>query len=292
LWRELPVSILRYRTVDLPEGLGLARLTETLRSRAWREHCAAPGDRSCADESRDCAFASSGGCRADRLFPMRLGGGAPQWRMATLFVRGVPSLSELRIVAFGDTACGELGWVARCLRERHGLSAPDLIGGHSLSAFELAGGTRFDVRFITPWVVGKAPPGVAQQRIAAVAAAEHETVARTLRESMIARGQKLTALCAQESRWQRIGGHLARMVGEALLPSAVSIERAQLESWIVPLETNAGRRFDAVAWLGEVTLEVRAEGLPWLTLISLCGGGKNAEKGFGAVEITSSKSSS
>ncbi len=121
LWRALPAAGMRYPAAALPPGLGLSALTGILRARAWRDHCASASPASCAETGRTCAQANSGRCRADALFPFRIGGGTPKWRMATLTVQWRPVLGQLRLIALGETACGALDWAVRCLREHHGL---------------------------------------------------------------------------------------------------------------------------------------------------------------------------
>ncbi|MCI0356339.1 MAG: hypothetical protein L0099_15070, partial [Acidobacteria bacterium] len=112
LWRALPAAALRYPAASLPSGLDVPTLSDTLRARAWREHCTAETLASCAEYGHDCLHADQSRCRADILFPMRLGGGAQKWRMATLFAQWWPSMAVLHLIALGETACGELGWAA------------------------------------------------------------------------------------------------------------------------------------------------------------------------------------
>ncbi|MBF0160059.1 MAG: hypothetical protein HQL58_11115 [Magnetococcales bacterium] len=43
--------------------------------------------------------------------------------------------------------------------------------------------------------------------------------------------------------------------------------------------------FTALTWNGYVSLRVNEALLPWLSLLALCGGGENADKGFGGIEL-------
>ena len=277
LWRALPAGVLSYPLAALPD---LAALSDTLRARAWRERCAAPAARSCAEQGQDCPLAGTGACRADGLFPMHLGGGAPQWRMATLFLQWWPSHGRLFLIALGEAATAELGWAARCLRERHGLEAAERLPVTRFAELEVRGWRRLRLNFVTPWVVSKGER-------AADAAPDAATVARELSKAMRARAHKFTALCARDAVWQRLGGHLAHHVADRLLPDALTVERVELcLSPPAPARSRAnGQRFEEVGWLGAVTLAVDEAALPWLSLLAVCGGGENADKGRGRVEL-------
>jgi hypothetical protein len=278
LWRALPAAALAYPATACPPHLGLAALSDTLRARAWREHCASPVPESCADRGRDCEC--SGHCRADALFPVRIGGGAPSWRMATLFVQSRPALEQLRLVALGAAACASLGWAARCLRERHGLDGAMSLAVATLADLELAGATRWELTFVTPWLVGKGRPSVE-------APPDAETVAHELRKALRLRAHKLTALCFGETLAQRLAAHLAHHVALALLPEGLVVEQADVE--IVPLTLASrgnGESFAALTWSGRAILRADPAVLPWLSLIAVCGGGENADKGFGGVDLT------
>ncbi|HYN79089.1 MAG TPA: hypothetical protein VES73_15005 [Lamprocystis sp. (in: g-proteobacteria)] len=279
LWRALPVGALSYPAAALPPGLGLSALSDTLRSRAWRDHCAAPALESCADLGRSCALADPSRCRADALFPMRIGGGAPSWRMATLAVQWRPALAQWRLVALGETACGMLGWAARCLHAHHGLAGAVPLRVATLADLELTGATRWRLTFVTPWLVGK-------NRQGAIMDPDTATVAHELRKAIRIRAHKLTALCAGNETWQRLGAHLTHHVADALLPGGLAVEGARVEAQPLELKSmgNASR-FQAITWSGEAVLRVDADVLPWVSLIAICGGGENADKGFGGVEL-------
>jgi hypothetical protein len=280
LWRALPAAGLRYPAAALPPGLGLSDLSGILRARAWREHCAAAAPASCAETGRTCMHGDTGRCRADVLFPFRVGGGTPQWRMATLSVQWQPGLGELRLMALGETACGALDWAARCLREHHGLRGAQPLGVATLADLEVRGATRWRLTFVTPWLVGK-NPGVVTERPDAA------TVAHEVRKAMRVRAHKVTALCAREAIWQRLGSHLALRVADELLPRGLTVEHAEVDATPLAMASqgNAGA-FTALTWSGHAMLGVAAEVLPWLSLIATCGGGENADKGFGGIELT------
>jgi len=276
LWRTLPAAVLRYRASTPPD---LARLSDTLRARAWREHCAAPTPPSCVELGRDCPIANGDCCRADALFPMRLGGGAQKWRMATLFVQWWPSMAALHLIAVGETACREIGWAARCLRERHDLDTPERLAVACFGDLELRKAARWRLRFVTPWVVGKEP-------VDRISDPDAATIARELCKSMRARAHKLTALCTHDSVWQRLGGHLVHHVADALLP-ALAVEQASI---VERPDSSAGsvsngNTYQELTWSGEATLYAGDALLPWLSLLAVCGGGENADKGKGRVEL-------
>ncbi|MFB1490237.1 MULTISPECIES: hypothetical protein [unclassified Thiocapsa] len=278
LWRALPAAAFAYPVTACPPHLGLAALSDTLRARAWREHCASSMPESCADRGRDCERSEQ--CRADLLFPMKLGGGAPSWRMATLFVRWRPALEQLHLIALGAAACDSIGWAARCLRERQGLDGAERLAVATLADLELTGATRWELTFVTPWLVGKGRPDVAIPPSA-------ETVAHELRKALRLRAHKLTALCCEETQAQRLAAHLAHHVAEALLPDGLSVADAEVETLPLALASRGnGGSFAALTWNGRATVCAAPAVLPWLTLIALCGGGENADKGFGGIELT------
>jgi hypothetical protein len=277
LWRSLPVAVATYPAAALPPHLGIARLSDTLRKRAWREHCAA-GERACATVPRNCELADTGRCRADQLFPVRIGGGARQWRMATLLVQVLRRAELLRVVALGETAVAELGWATQCLAIQHGLTSPQWLKARRLADLQLRGGERWLVDFVTPWIVAKASRH-------GFVMPDCKMVQRELAKSMTSRAQKLTALCAREATWQRIGSHLARHVADALLPAAIAVDEVRVELCPLQLEASEGC-FDALAWTGSVRLRIATAALPWLNLLAVCGGGENPDKGFGGVEVT------
>jgi hypothetical protein len=280
LWRALPAAALGYPAAAVPPDLGLSALGDTLRARAWREHCAAPALASCADLGHSCAQAGSGPCLADALFPMRIGGGAPSWRMVTLVVQWRPALAQLRLIALGQTARGMLGWAARCLHGQHGLVGAEPLPVVTLGDLEPTGAARWRLTFVTPWLVGKNLGGT-------VAAPDAAAVARELRKAIRTSAHKLTALCARDETWQRIGAHLAHHVAEALLPGGLAVEEVRVEAQPLDLASRGNAaRFQALTWSGEVVLRVDEAVLPWLGLVAIRGGGENADKGFGGVELT------
>ncbi len=279
LWRVLPVAVLRYPAGRLPPSMDLASLSDTLRARAWREHCAAAPD-CCVELERNCLHVDQGCCRADILFPMQLGGGAQKWRMATLFVRWWPSVEALHLIALGETACAELGWAARCLHERLGFNSPESLAVSRFGDLELRRSVRWHLTFVTPWVVDKN-----MHRETPVPDAK--TVAHELGKSIRARAHKLTALCTHDPVWQRLGGHLAHHIADTLLPEGISVERVRIEAKVISAALQRWRSpVDVHAWTGELTLAVSEPLLPWLSLLAICGGGENADKGFGCVELT------
>lgn len=282
LWRGVPIAGWRYACPAGPPPQGLAALSNTLRARAWREHCAAAAPASCAELGQACTMADSGRCRADALFPVQVGGGAPQWRMATLFVRWQLASSELELLAIGEQGCAELGWAVRCLRDRHRLQPVTHLPATRFADLELRDATRWRLVFVTPWMVAKrrGRPEKMARPFDAI------WVAHELGKSMRARAHKLTALCARGTVWQRLGGHLAHHVADALLPR-LKVEQIRIESVHLPLASQGNRAaFQGLAWSGEVTLRVESALLPWLSLLAICGGGENPDKGFGMVEVT------
>lgn len=280
LWQALPAAALRYPATVLPPGLGLNALSDTLRARAWRDHCASAALASCAEAGRSCGLANSGRCRADALFPFRIGGGTPAWRMATLAVQWRPALGELRLIALGEIACGVLGWAARCLRDRHRLAEAEHLPVSTLADLEIRGGERWRLTFVTPWLVSKNPRE-------AMTAPDTAMVAHELHKAMRIRAHKLTALCVREETWQRLGAHLAHHVADALLLRGLTVEHADVEVLSLPMASRGNNaRFELVTWNGHVTLRVDEDVLPWLSLIATCGGGENADKGFGGIELS------
>jgi hypothetical protein len=281
LWRAQPVAGLRYASPAGPPEQGLAALSDTLRARAWREHCASASAASCVEQGRACTMAGSGRCRADNLFPMQLGGGAPTWRMATLFVRWRLATQELQLTAIGEFARTELGWAARCLRERHGFAPTAALNEGRFADLELRGAKRWRLLFVTPWIIAKNAGNTHDAGYQPRAM----TVAHELGKSMRARAHKFTALCSHDATWQRLGAHLAHHVADALLPT-LRVEQVRIEPQRLPLTSKSNAAgFEALAWSGEVVLQVDDALLPWLSLLALCGGGENADKGFGAVEL-------
>jgi hypothetical protein len=279
LWGNLPVGMLRYPMAGLPEGLGLSQISDTLRKQAWRAHCAAGAKPACAEAGRACPLAGMGRCRADQLFPMHLGGGAPQWRMATLFIQYLPRAAELRLVALGDAACAELRWAGECLSGQHRLPEAHFADGcKKFADVVLAPCERWRLCFVTPWLVRKN---------GSEPSAMPDLLAEELGKSIRARAHKFSALCATEATAQRLAGHLAHYIADALLPAQLRIESARVNEETLPLASRGnGGAFAATAWSGEATLAISPALLPWLSLLALCGGGENADKGFGVVELT------
>jgi len=278
LWRNLPVNIVRYRMPTLPAELALSSLADHLRSRAWRERCLPGKEKACADAKENCPFVDSDRCRADQLFPMYLGGGAPNWRMATLFVQWLRQAEELRLIAIGEAACAELAWAASCLGERFRLPVAQSSPVRTFADVMLAGAGNWRMEFITPWLAAK---NTARRT------PTHAFILEQLINSMRVRAHKFTALCAHEAIWQRLGAHLAHHIGNAL-PAMLRIEQASIEPEPPRRYASKGNggHFEGLALVGEVVLRVAPPALPWLSLLALCGGGENADKGFGVVEIT------
>lgn len=213
---------------------------------------------------------------------MHLGGGAPQWRMATLFVQWLPRAAQLRVVALGEAARAELPWTARCLAAQHALPTPQFsdvrtFGDMLVSASGSSG--NWGIAFVTPWIVAKQARGKPVDP-------DEGALRWELCKAISSRAQKFTALCADEPMWQRLGGHIARYVAEALLPAAIRVEGMHIKSLVLPLASKGNRgSFNAYAWMGDATLRVTESLLPWISLLAICGGGENADKGFGAVEL-------
>lgn len=283
LWSELPAATLIHPLQHLPAGLGLLEIGNGLRASAWRERCAAGRAEPCVVRKAACLHANTGGCRADVLVPVHPGGGAPQWRMATLTVQWRPVAAELRLLAVGRVACEELTWAAHALAARHGLASAKETSVRCLGDLIPREGRAWRLSLGTPWLVSKLAEAPGKPSCALPAA---EDVARKLRESLSARAHKLTALCAGDPLWQRIGGHLARYASEAVLARGLAVRRTRLE--VVRIDgtrIGRGKPYDGLAWAGEVELEVDEPALPWLALLDTFGVGENTDKGFGQVEL-------
>jgi hypothetical protein len=279
LWRTLPVAALQYNIPAWQDGLGVADLNNMLRDRAWRQHCANVSPRSCADLRKSCLMNDGDRCKADTLFPVNIGGGAKSWRMATLFLHWRPSIDALQLVTLGKTTCEQIDWAADCLKARYSLHPASRLDVTTLADLELCQAERWRLLFVTPWVVNKNVRTVPH-------APDNDTVMRELAKSLRQRAHKLTALCTSDSIWQRLGGHLVHHVADSLLPSGSAVERVDIKQATLQLaSTGNGAAFDALVWQGEVTLRIDAQLLPWLTLLAICGGGENADKGFGSVEL-------
>lgn len=258
--------------------MGLATLSDTLRGYAWRDHCAAPSPISCVDDAHNCC--QPGHCRADALFPVNIGGGAPSWRMATLFVQWYPTPAQLQLIALGTPACKSIGWATRILSERHQLHGATPLAVATLADVELVNATGWQLTFVTPWLVSKS---LAQD----AAPPTTITIAHELRKAIRLRAHKITALCCDNEQTQRLAVHLAHHVADALLLEGLCVEQAAVEP--VPLMLGSrgnGASFTALTWSGTAVVRVKPEVLPWLSLLAICGGGENADKGFGGVELT------
>jgi hypothetical protein len=280
LWRALPAGALRYAVSSLPYNLNLVALSGTLRARAWREHCAA-APAICVEHGRNCLHADEGGCRADVLFPMlRTSGGAKNWRMATLFIRWWPSVGALHLIALGQTARDAMIWAARCIEERNGLGAAEPLAVSSFADLELRGASHWRLTFVSPWLIKQ------REAHAAHHAPDAATVAYELANSMKNRAKKLTSLCIGKPLWQRLGTHLADHVSEALMRAVLHIEDVRI-SVIADKETSFSNKqeYKTLKWTGHVILRIEEGALPWLSLLAVCGGGENADKGFGALEL-------
>ena len=284
LWRALPVAGLRYATLPPGTGRETTSVANLLRGWAWRDHCIAPTGTACADRRRSCALAQTGRCRADAVFPVSVGGGLPSWRMSSLVPKWLPASGELWLIGLGEAAGDLLGWAARRLGEGIGLDAPEPLPVSCFGDLELRGSLRWRLRILTPWIVDKQALGKmpAEGGVAPVEAVTHE-----LRKALRVRGHKFTALCGGDEQSQRLGSHLAHHVADALLPVGVSVEDVRMRVASSGLRSRGNQsRFQALALSGEAVLSVAPPALPWLTLIALCGGGENADEGFGAVELT------
>lgn len=278
LWRALPAAVLVYPAAAWRLERGLNVLSDTLRAHAWRDHCAAFELDSCAD--RGCGCVHPGRCVADGLFPMKIGGGTPSWRMATLFVHWLPTQSQLRLLALGEVGCRALGWAARCLQREQGLTNATPLAAATLADFALPVAERWQLTFVTPWLVSK---GTAATNTPPDAAA----IAYELNKALRLRAYKLTALCLMAQPTQRLVAHLTHYVADALLPTGLGVEEADVVATPLALASQGNRaRFVAMTWSGQVILQVSPMVLPWLNILALCGGGENADKGFGGIELT------
>lgn len=277
LWHNLPAAALRYPLSAQPD---LGSLSDALRARAWREHCAEAKPKSCAERGENCPKADQGICHADLLFPMRLGGGVQKWRMATLFLQWWPSMGVLHLIALGQTAVDSLPWAAAFLHQQHGLTEPAALPVFSFGDLELHGAHHWRLRFITPWVVGK-------QKSSEQQSPNQATVKHELGKAMLARAYKLTALCAEQAIWQRLGGHLVHHIAEDLLDKALRVDevRVRYTADMPGFSVSNDNAYIEQTWDGEITLFADEVLLPWLTLLAICGGGENVDKGKGRVEL-------
>ena len=149
----------------------------------------------------------------------------------------------------------------------------------------MRGGPRWRFRFVTPWIVSKERRG-GRALEGEEAGVDTPAVARELAKSLTARAHKFTALSARETVWQRVGGHFAHYVADALLPGGFRIENVSITRNPIRLSSAGNAKiFSALTWEGEVTLVISEPLLPWFSLLALCGGGENAGKGFGGVEL-------
>ena len=309
LWRGVPAAALRYSPAASTPPPDLADLSDWLRARAWRDHCANgheatghptddeglsrdfhanPVPASCADRGRDCPRADLGQCRADVLFPMRLGGGARTWRMATLFLQGWPSTGALHLIALGATAVEEMDWAAGRLGQWPALGTPVRLPVTCFGDLELRQASRYRLRLVTPWVVGKGERDLGLGLgVDLGKAPDAAMVTRELTKSLRSRAHKFTALCSGDHLWQRLGGHLVHHVADTLLPDALRVEEVHLQpATLAPARSRSNANaFQELAWLGEMIISATPALLPWLTLLALCGGGENADKGKGRVEL-------
>lgn len=280
LWEPLPLAALHFQLSAPPD---LIALSEALRGAVWRQHCASELF-VCVERGEHCRFASQNNCRADRLIPCYLGGGAPSWRMATLYLHWQPDPQRLMVLGLGRNASADLEWTAQWLRDHYGLITESMHWPVSRWAdFRLPENKRWHLRFITPWLVQKHGPRVKHSP-------QNPTpnhLAAELIDSMKRRALKLTALCVQDAMMQRLAGHLAYHIANALLlPEHLRVESAALTARRLQ-EASKGNnnRFSGVSWHGEAVLQVNPLILPWLTLLMLCGGGQNADKGYGRLAL-------
>jgi hypothetical protein len=285
LWREVPVGVLRYPMRALPDGLLTTAIGDELRARAWRERCAAARGAACADVRTPCAQAGRGSCRADILYPAYPGGGAPSHRMATLFVHWRPRARALWLSALGEVARDELRWAGARLAAAFELPNPEWLPVDRFSDLELAGHRRWRIEITSPWMIGKATRAKRQRE--RDRAPSRDDVDRELRKSIVARAHKLTALALRGPHAQRIGAHLAHYAGEALLGCALATLEVHIKTLRLPAQRlGSNKEYEALAWTGTMVVDVAPSALAWLTLLGLCGGGDNPDKGFGSVEIT------
>jgi hypothetical protein len=290
-WAALPVGVADWPLRALPQGAGLGPLSDGLRGRAWREHCRAatlPGRGvACADAGTACQGNPSARCTADALFPLGVGGGTPAWRMASLFLRWHPAAGLLRLLALGEAAVPALDWAVQAVQRSAGLPGPQAMRVRALGDLFLPPAPRWRIDFVTPWVAAKVAARSPLGTPAPAPMADAQALHHELCEAMISRAHKLTALACRDADAQRLGGHLAHYVGRALLPGALRVARADLEPVDLPAESRGNRQaYTYRAWVGQAELDATPAALPWLSLLALCGGGANADKGFGVVEFT------
>lgn len=278
LWRGLPAAALCYALGSHSVFPTPMQVSDWLRARAWREHCAlGTGADACIERGEFC-IGKPISCAADRLFPLGAGGGRA-WRMATLSPVYWPSTQVLHVLAIGEIARPRLDWVELCLREQFGLNGATRVPVERLGCLELQGATRWLMRIVTPWVAGKS-------RMGALLPPSQDDVHHQLVKSMRVRAHKISALCAADTAWQRLAGHLSHHVADAMLAQGLVVREARIGAEMQELtsKNNKGSWIVEV-WLGEAILDIHEELLPWLSLIAFFGGGENVDKGFGCVEL-------
>lgn len=278
VWRTLPAAVIQYPVLPWSLGSGLSGLCDFLRARCWRAYCAA-GPVACADRNVSCQMADTRRCIADQLFPVSIGGGAKSWRMATFFLHWRPSVRALHLVALGETACRQIKWAGECLENKFGLP-PAVYGSvRCFADLELCQATRWQLMFVTPWCTGKNLRGGIQ-------AVDSSMIHHELVKNLRWRAHKFTALCTHEPLWQRMGGHLAHYLADQFLVDSLAVEQPNVTCSTFDLASSNKSSFTAYTWQGEAVLRVDPQLLPWLSLLQLCGGGENADKGFGSIELT------
>lgn len=281
LWDLLPVAEAIFPLEALPPATGTLSISNRLRADAWREHCARAGGEPCIERSQPCQRAQS--CVADQLFPVHPGGGAPQWRMSTLFARWRPRARALRILAVGRTAVRALDWASAIVQERLRTGPPQAGAARWFGDLVPARPGRWRLEMVTPWLVGKSRE---HEVTAAERAPDPEAVAALLSETLTVRALKISALCSTDAVRQRLYGHLSRYVSQAVLERHVVLRRAELVATTIPAEAlGDGKPYAGHAWAGWIELGVDEAALPWIALASAFGLGENADKGFGQAEL-------
>jgi hypothetical protein len=261
-------------------ALFLSDVIDKLRGLAWREHCAraTAGEACCIEAGDNCRFMDKASCRADMLFPAALGGGAKPWRMATLFVHYLPKRGAVRLLALGPLAAESVRWADGCLREHFGLTGGVDGNACCLGDLQLPPAGEWTVHFVTPWRVNKhvRQTGTVPSK---------ELIEEELRKALRIRAHKVSALSAGDMALQRFASHLAHHLAAAA-GSSLRVETADILQQELPQTSRGnGKEFDVTAWTGMATVTSPHDLSPWLTLLHLCGGGENPDKGFGGVEV-------
>ncbi len=255
-----------------------------LRARLWRQYCAATGvtTRSCIEAGHPCLAPAH--CLAERWMPNPATTGAARWRMATVFLRLDPLAGELVLWALGELNTAERDALAATMRPWVGEQACHYRVGQ-LGTLAPAVPGRYRLRLTTPWVLDKVSPRRVSPTIGDFAV--------RLRSSIEQRMHKFAALACQcpgvigmPEEIGRLIGFTARYVAQNLLAHDLQVESSDLELQAFGIPSRStGRVVPYCVVTGDVIVQVGIQALPWLALLSIVGGGKAPDKGFGGIAL-------